>query len=132
MSLWLAISLAEPAQLHTCAMHGGLAIGASGHSGPHATASSHSGAATHHAAPAPDAAPADSHQDRDSHSNQCSCLGDCSVGKPPVALPGTAARVAAAAAHARQAAYDYATPTLVAPPFLLPFSNGPPAVSSRA
>src|SRR5258705_13582837 len=46
LSVWLAICLAEPAQLHTCAMHGGLAIDVSTHDG--GLHSAHGGTASIH------------------------------------------------------------------------------------
>ena len=133
VSVWLAISLAEPAQLHTCPKHGGLAIGAANHSPTHTAATTHGGGAAHHDAIVPDAAANQSHHDGPGdHSNQCSCLGDCSIGNSSPGLPVAAARIAVPAAVRLAAAYAYATPALVAPEFLLPFPNGPPVISSRA
>jgi hypothetical protein len=128
MAVWLAVCLAEPLQLHTCAMHGGLAIDVGGH---HAgmQAGSTSG---HHAQMASHAAGNSGQQDQpDHHARQCSCLGDCNSGKTPVGLVATAVDLDSPILSSAGAAYDYTSPSLVTPHFFLPFSNGPPA-SSRA
>jgi hypothetical protein len=128
LATWIAICLAEPAQLHTCAMHGGLAIspaaggGAHGHSAAVEQFTTHSGAAH-------------SHQDQnsDSQSRQCSCIGDCNAGSSPIGLAAAGISLATAAiseTSAIEVAYD--SPHVVAPDFFLPFSNGPPTGSSRA
>ena len=132
MSVWLAICLAEPAQLHTCAMHGGLAIEVAPHSGSHAAV--HHTAASGIAAPQSDAAHGHSHNDQnaDGHANQCSCLGDCSTGKAPVDFVASEPLVVSPSVAAAKPVFSYASPTLVSPGFLLPFSNGPPVASSRA
>jgi hypothetical protein len=127
LALWLAVCLAEPVQLHTCAMHGGLAIEVG-------SVATHSHAATmEHLATNAGAGHFHHGQNTDSQSRQCSCLGDCSTGRAPigfaaanVALP----TVAIIQGSATDFAYD--SPRIVAPQFLLPFSNGPPAGSSRA
>jgi hypothetical protein len=123
LSLWLAVCLAEPVQLHTCAMHGGLAIvpvGAQAHAstGHHATriGAGH----VHH------------DQTSDNESRQCSCLGDCNTGSSPAGI--VAARISIRTATVTEgslASFTYASPRFSAPGFLLPFSNGPPAGSSR-
>ncbi|HMJ16959.1 MAG TPA: hypothetical protein VK478_01110 [Gemmatimonadaceae bacterium] len=128
LALWLAVCLAEPVQLHTCAMHGGLAIEQVGVAATH----SHTSAAQHVAT---NAGPGHFHhgQDSDSQSRQCSCLGDCNAGRGPIgiAAPGvTLPAVAIVEGSATDFTHD--SPRLVAPQFLLPFSNGPPAGSSRA
>jgi hypothetical protein len=127
LSLWLAVCLAEPVQLHTCAMHGGLAIVQNGTVGTHGHAP-----AEHHAArPAADHVHHD--QSNDGQSRQCSCLGDCNAGSSPVGF--TAAGISlltAAITEASATSFTYASPRIVAPRFLLPFGNGPPAGSSRA
>jgi len=132
ISAWLVICLVEPAQLHTCAMHGGLAIGGA-HAIAHGTGG-HAGSAAHHAAPSPAAASTQSHHDRDSdsQSHQCSCLGDCSVGKTPLSLPGATAALQAAPIGRVAVTPAGEVPAITAPQFLLPFANGPPAISSRA
>jgi hypothetical protein len=127
LGLWLAVCLAEPVQLHTCAMHGGLAIEQVGAVGSHG----HSSRAQHLAT----AAGAGHHHDQnsDGQSRQCSCLGDCNAGRaqigiaaPSITLPGDAV------VNLSAPDFTYDSPRVVAPEFLLPFGNGPPAGSSRA
>jgi hypothetical protein len=127
LALWLAVCLAEPIQLHTCAMHGGLAIEVGS-----VAAHSHTATAEHLAT---NAGAGHSHhgQNTDSQSRQCSCLGDCSAGRAPIGI--AAANVALPTVAIIQGSatdFDYDSPRIVAPKFLLPFSNGPPAGSSRA
>src|SRR4051812_49127645 len=119
MSVWLALCLAEPMQLHTCVMHGGLAIDVGGHTAA-ADATQLSASAEHHAA--------HSHgqSGHDTHSRQCSCLGDCSVGKIPIVLPTGPGQLEAPTVHTSSVEFTQASPSLDAPQFLLPFSNGPP------
>jgi hypothetical protein len=125
MSVWLAICLAEPMQLHTCVMHGGLAIDVDGHTAA-GDATHLSASAEHHAG--------HSHgqSGHDTHSRQCSCLGDCSVGKTPIVLPTAPRQLEASTVHTTTVEFTYSSPSLDAPQFLLPFSNGPPTASSRA
>jgi len=116
LSIWLAICLAEPAQMHTCTMHGQLAMGAMEmHMGSH-QGSAHPG----------------SHDKQDAHGNQCTCIGDCSAGRTLVGVVSTPAAFAAAVVYRPAVAFSYRSPSVAAPSFLLPFSNGPPAASSRA
>jgi len=132
VAVWLAVCLAEPMQLHTCVMHGGLAIDV-GHHGAPGAASIGGTMAGHHAGMA--AQGAADHSQRgptDHHARQCTCLGDCSAGKAPVGLVAATLALEVPASSGVGPAYEYSSPTLVAPHFLLPFSNGPPAPSSRA
>jgi len=137
MSVWLAICLVEPAQLHTCAMHGGLAIEGGVHSAgvhsPRAHAA-HAAPAAHRGIHGSDATPTGSRQDQDSdtQSKHCSCLGDCSVGKTAISLPGSSTQLQQLAISASASAFPRDVPAVSAPHFLLPFANGPPAFSSRA
>ncbi len=124
LSLWLAVCLAEPVQLHTCAMHGGLAIVPAG-TQAHASADHHATRAgaghVHH------------DQTSDNESRQCSCLGDCNMGSAPAGI--AAARISMLTVPLTEGSptsFVYASPRFSAPGFLLPFSNGPPAGSSRA
>jgi hypothetical protein len=115
-SVWLAVSMVEPVQLHACAMHGGLAIEQAGMHGAHG----HSAAGHSHG------------QHNDGKSHQCSCLGDCNGGSGSIGLTATAVSLFAAVVNdGSSARFDYISPALVAPQFLLPFGNGPPS-SSRA
>ena len=131
LSIWLAICLAAPMQLHTCVMHGGLAIDIPIHGAGAPVASSH---AAHGGAASLHAMAGHSHHDQgtDGPSKQCSCLGDCSAGKTPVGPPAATTQLASLQVESPRAVFSYASPSLVSPHFLLPFSNGPPGASSRA
>jgi hypothetical protein len=127
LALWLAVCLAEPVQLHTCAMHGGLAIEQVGAAGGHG----HSSAAEHVATSA-GAGHFHHGQDSDSQSRQCSCLGDCNAGRAPIGIAAPAVTLPVVAIVDGSATdFAYESPRVVGPQFLLPFSNGPPAGSSR-
>ena len=123
-AVWLAICMAEPAQLHTCPMHGQLAIGA------HDAGSHH--AASHDAAAHALAGHSHDRQDSDGKAKQCSCLGDCSAGRTLVGIAAASTSFASAPVSIPAVFSSYASPEIVAPHFLLPFSNGPPDTSSRA
>ena len=121
LSVWLAICLAEPVQLHTCVMHGGLAIVS--HAGHHGSSPAHDGVAQ--------AAGNHSHNQHDEKATQCTCLGDCSAGRTMVGLVAATTSFTAVTADNTVSVFSYASPSIVAPHFLLPFSNGPPDASSR-
>jgi hypothetical protein len=109
-------------------MHGGLAIGQAAVPSGHA----HS-AAGHHMAMHPAAGHSHHDQNNDGESQQCSCLGDCNAGSAPIGLTAVAvALVVPRVIGGSSANFDYSSPLFVAPHFLLPFSNGPPAGFSRA
>jgi len=127
VSIWLAICLAEPAQLHTCVMHGGLAIDVSMDAAIHG-GSSHGGVASTHAMAG------HSHHDQgtNNQSKQCSCIGDCSAGRAPIGLAPASTQLALLELEVPKAIFSYVSPSLVSPHYLLPFSNAPPSSSSRA
>ncbi|HEV7387875.1 MAG TPA: hypothetical protein VGN73_04605 [Gemmatimonadaceae bacterium] len=125
LSVWLVICLAEPAQLHTCVMHGGLAIDAYASGSHHGLSHAHEAAST--------GITKHSHHQTDSkQSNQCSCLGDCSAGRTLVGIAAPRATFASATIEIQATIFADASPTIVAPHFLRPFSNGPPEASHRA
>jgi hypothetical protein len=134
MSIWLAICLAEPMQLHTCVMHGGLAIDVAGSVNSPSAAAHHAGSSARHGTMAAVSTGAHSHHQHgdDTHARQCSCLGDCSTGKAPIGLAPALTQLALPATHSFSVAFAYESPSVVAAHFLLPFSNGPPDASSRA
>jgi hypothetical protein len=118
MSVWLGICLAEPMQLHLCVMHGGLSIESGAHSASHAShGATH---ASHH-----------STKDHDK-SQQCSCLGDCTTGKAPAFVAPSQLDIATPVVNRVSASSVAASAPIIATPFLLPFSNGPPGTSSLA
>jgi hypothetical protein len=122
LSLWLAICMVEPAQLHTCAMHGGLAI--------EQTASSREDVVHHMAT---HLSHDSHHQSTDSKSHQCSCLGDCSGGSATVGLPAVRiSPLAALVQDQRAVGFAYESPVVVTPDFVLRFANGPPSFLYRA
>ncbi len=124
-AVWLATCMVEPMQLHTCAMHGGLAI--------EQTTGAHGHSPSGHRMAAHRMGQSDQHQGTDGQSQQCSCLGDCNGGSAPVGLTASAVSLLDPGIVANAiSSFDYASPPLVAAAFLLPFSNGPPASSSRA
>ena len=123
-SAWLVICLAVPAQLHTCVMHGGLAISANGGLSHHATTHTAHGAST--------AANHSHHQNDDGPANQCSCLGDCNTGRTVVGVTAPTISFASNVVEVPAPVFAYASPAVVAAHFLRPFSNGPPDASSRA
>jgi hypothetical protein len=116
--------MVEPAQLHTCAMHGGLAIEVSAASaGPMSAAqmATHARAHNHR------------HQNTDTKSHQCSCLGDCNGGSSAIGLPSIPVSVVAASVTAGASGqFGYASPFVATPHFLLQFANGPPSFLGRA
>jgi hypothetical protein len=126
VSVWLAICLAEPTQLHTCVMHGGLAIDVSAGAAVHG--GSHGGIASTHAMAG------HSHHDQgtDGQSKQCTCIGDCSMGRAPIGLAPAPIQLTLLEVEVPGAVFSYPSPSLVSPQYLLPFSNGPPSLSSRA
>jgi hypothetical protein len=116
--------MVEPAQLHTCAMHGGLAI-------QQTQSSSGAGGVAHHMAA--HRSHDSNHQSTDGKSHQCSCLGDCNGGSATVGLPAVRVSVLSALAQDRRATgFAYDSPTVVTPDFVLQFANGPPALLYRA
>jgi hypothetical protein len=125
LSVWLVVCLAEPSQLHTCVMHGGLAIdayaGGSHHAATHAAHAASTAAAKH-----------SHHQNDDRQANQCNCLGDCNTVGTVVGVVAPSISFASNVVEVPVPAFSYASPVIVAPHFLRPFSNGPPDASSRA
>jgi hypothetical protein len=119
VSVWLGICLTEPMQLHLCVMHGGLAIESASHSATHTSHDAKSHAAHH--------------QTKDHQkSQQCSCLGDCTTGNAPAFVAPSNFGVAAPVVDRVSASPIAASAPIVATPFVLPFSNGPPGTSSLA
>ena len=107
-ALWFAFSLAEPSALHACPMHG---VGA-------ASAHAH-GAVSHHAE--------HSSSDKQDAAKHCTCLGSCCASSANAAVPATGVSVETVATYA----LERGMPTLraraiTAPPFFLPYANGPP------
>jgi hypothetical protein len=109
--LWFACITGAPASFHSCPVHDGAR-------GPtrHATHTAHS-----HEAPTPGDHAA------------CTCVGDCSAGGIVPVVPAgrtTLSGVTRPAPPGPRPQPD--SPALSAPPFLLPYANGPPgAVASR-
>ena len=135
LAVWLAICLAEPMQLHTCVMHGGLAMAGSMHGmgGGSMDRDAMSSGSTNRAHPAASLEGRPHHNDgTDDQSIQCICLGDCSGGRTPVGLTAAPVFLASLQFDVPTPVFSYVSPSLASPRFLLPFSNGPPSASSRA
>jgi hypothetical protein len=132
-SVWFAICMVAPMQLHTCVMHGGLAIDVVSH-GSQAGAPHHAGSPVHHGSTGSIASGEHSQHGKSGgdHSKQCSCIGDCSTGRATIETPAAQTLLDAPAARVAAVSFAYASASFTEPSFLLPFSNGPPRFSSRA
>lgn len=108
--VWFVVVTTEPAVLHSCPVHGpvaGAAVAAEQHGAGHSDASR-----------APD-----------DHHAACTCVGDCSAGGFSVGLLTAEQRLVAATPRNSRAAPTQADlPRITAPPFLLPYANGPPGI----
>jgi hypothetical protein len=114
---WFLAVATELPLLHSCEVHGSATASAA--SEPHGAAH-HSG--LHSDSPTPDA-------DRAT----CSCMGDCSAGGFSLDLSSPEHRVAVAFARdAGVTPLDTGAARTPAPPFLLPYANGPPGTSALA
>jgi hypothetical protein len=110
-ALWFAFSLAEPSALHSCPMHG---VGA-------ASAHAH-GAVSHHAS-----APNHSSSDNQPAGKHCTCLGSCCASSANAAVPATGVSVEAVATYVvDRGMFTLRARAVTAPPFFLPYANGPP------
>ena len=115
VAAWLAIVLAEPAALHTCAAHGSAASAST--TGEHGAHAGHGGHAHEAGAPTGSDAP---------ESHQCSCVGHCASGSVAALAPadpaiGATILLASTGGSIRDPRF-----TPVAADFVLPFANGPP------
>jgi hypothetical protein len=125
LGVWFAMSMAEPAALHSCPTHGRHAAAtpetAGAERAPGVPAAY--GAAGHHeTASTPADVPSGA-------GHQCTCLGDCSTGAGQASLlPATHPARWAPAVVVREAPAPRAlSVALQAADFVLPFANGPPA-----
>jgi len=118
LALWLVALVAEPAAVHPCPMHDGVA--------------SASGAALAHAGMRMAASGMDdAHPGAPAHAHGCTCLGDCAAAgwaataarAPRLALAGRALVARAIVPTATNAAFRLAEPAHARPP-----SIGPPPV----
>ena len=116
-AVWFAVSLAEPAALHACAMHGGGAVAGHHHAaGPHASAAHDQGQPGTHGAP-----------------KHCTCLGSCTTSAGSAIVPSADANIGTVATYSAIVALPaFRARIVTAPPFFLPFANGPPAPSVLA
>ena len=119
---WFAVVMAEPAALHTCAMHSGhgvptsAGVAVSGHA-------AHSLLMEHSTTEAGDDAPSVPHD----AGKQCTCLGGCCAAAP-VATPA-ATELSWAPAEIRQQRQELPECGVraTATDHALPFANGPPS-----
>src|ERR1041384_6038633 len=108
LALWFTVVTVEPARLHACPMHDGLAIATVEHA--HASHAGHMG----HGAPT----------SPESQKHSCSCIGSCATATTP-ALPTTVSfDIVGAGAESHGIAALSRPASRVA--FVLPFGNGPP------
>jgi hypothetical protein len=116
-AFWFAFSLAEPAAMHSCPMHG--AGEASVHA--HGAVAHHAGGTQH------------SSSDSDHAARHCTCLGSCCASSANAAVPCAGVSLETVAAYAT----ERRTPGLraraiTAPAFFLPYANGPPGPATVA
>jgi hypothetical protein len=115
-AFWFAFSLAEPAALHSCPQHG--AGVASAHA--HGTAAHHTSATRHNSSDGGAA-------------THCTCLGSCCASTVNAAVPGAGVSVETVAAHAIERHVPaLRARAITAPPFFLPYANGPPVFANLA
>jgi hypothetical protein len=114
LGFWLVVNLAEPASLHTCAMHGGSAVGSATaaahiHGGAHLTSSKQ--------------APSDN---SGAGHKYCSCPDKCCSHGVGVALPTIRVAFVDVAVRSAEPAAHYVGSAAASAEHLLPFSIGPP------
>jgi hypothetical protein len=115
-ALWLAISIAEPAVLHLCPMHDGVAAAAG-------TQGDHTGHGAHAAADA--AADANAPSDEES---SCLCIGDCPAAAGVSLLPAGVAITDVVLTIGTDSGLPDFEYLPVSRALLLPFANGPPSL----
>ncbi|MBX3132357.1 MAG: hypothetical protein KF689_03065 [Gemmatimonadaceae bacterium] len=129
-ALWLALLIAEPANLHACDMHAG---GHAAHTGPAFAAAAERADATHdehahhgHHAESLDEDSVPPTPD-DGAGSACQCLGECCAAAVAAlaATPAIPVAVPVDAPAPRRSAATRAVPR--APDLQLPFANAPPA-----
>lgn len=113
IGLWLAVSVSEPAFLHSCPVHGG-------HVSSHVMRGGMSDdTMAEHASPV-------SHHETDSHT--CTCISSCCCAAP-IGLAGPAVSLAVIGPSAvRDTGLPEYLHVPVAATHVLPFANGPPAI----
>ena len=117
LAFWFAFSLAEPAALHSCPMHGASATSAH----VHGAAAHHASGVQHHSS------------DSDHATKHCTCLGSCCASSANAAVPGTGVSVETVVAHAIERHMPaLRARAITAPPFFLPYANGPPGLATVA
>ena len=115
-AFWFAFSLAEPAALHSCPMHGAGAASVHAH-----------GAVAHHATGIHGSS------NSDHAAKHCTCLGSCCASSANAAVPGAGVSVETVAAYATERHVSaLRARAIAAPPFFLPYANGPPGPATVA
>jgi len=126
IAVWFALIMVEPAALHSCPVHAAHASPSVSLADEHA---GHGGAMASHGNAA-DASQSTGHHD--DHA-ACTCPGRCTASTVGVALPGAVVGSTVALTIATiDEPVATATFTPVRAPFVLPFPNGPPALSRVA
>lgn len=111
-ALWFAMVLGDPGVLHSCPMHGGHAVAATGAHASHAAAAHHE---SHDSAPTKNG------------SSQCSCVGQCCAATAVASLPTVAPFAVPAHVAKPSALPEYPDDDVPSSPDVrLPFANGPP------
>jgi hypothetical protein len=108
IALWFTVVTVEPARLHSCPMHDGLAIATPEHA--HGSHAGHMG----HGSP----------ESPDSQKHGCSCIGSCATASTP-ALPTTVSFEVVEVSAESHGIADLSRPAARVA-FVLPFGNGPP------
>ena len=122
MLLWLTVITVEPRALHSCPTHGGALPPRSGEPAAHGDHDEATHAFAHHAP---------NEDGREQH--QCTCIGKCNTGSSVTGLAAAPLAFSAATVWLpRIEIHLDESAIVVSPPFLLPFANGPPAISGVA
>ncbi|MFN8575015.1 MAG: hypothetical protein U0132_23385 [Gemmatimonadaceae bacterium] len=134
---WFALVMAEPAALHTCAVHSaggtghdqvpshahGAVVRAESPAHVHATAGTRAESPAH----AHDGAAVPSHGPSQHHGNHgCTCLGGCCPASPTLIPPPPALSWLPASVRRYVPAIRADRPQVAAGDYVLPFANGPP------
>lgn len=120
-AVWLAVLIAEPASLHTCAMHSAGTGGHTAHAPIPVVADEHAHHGAHHASAASEQTDVD-----ESAATVCQCLGEC-CGPTTATLPELPTVPVLGATRAAAAVVPRASSDVSrAPDLKLPFANGPP------
>lgn len=134
-AVWFAMTLAEPAALHACPMHGATAAGHAHDAVARGAADHHAdmhGRVMHHASALGETGStgASGHQHA---ARYCTCMGACAVSSASAALPASVDIMQRVVIYATRSPRLTLRAHAIGPrPFFLPWSNGPPALAAIA